>query len=347
MPFPVHDVLEPSGQVAAEALPQQHGRTGERENVTADFSLRQLEYFVAVASTGSMSAAAVQCHASQAGISTAIADLERRLGVQLLVRRRAKGAFLTEAGTRILERAQAGLAQADDLRASAKAEKGQLAGRLTIGCYATLSPFLIPPLVDGFTRLHPAVDLQFVDGSQEEIRHALLEGACELGFLYDTGAETGLTCTTVRAGRPYVILSAGHPLARRESVALAELADEPLIVYASPPMPNNADRWMHSAGVKPTVRYRTSNIEAMRSLVARGLGYSMLVQHWPTETSFEGLPLASVPISDPLEEVRVVIAHAASVTPTHRARAFAMYACETLAVPLDGEGRTAAGDSSG
>ncbi|GAA3837924.1 LysR family transcriptional regulator [Streptomyces phyllanthi] len=301
--------------------------------MTADFSLRQLEYFVAVASTGSMSAAAVQCHASQTGISTAIADLERRLGVQLLVRRRAKGVFLTEAGTRVLDHAQAVLARAEDLRAGARAEQGQLAGRLTIGCYATLSPFLVPPMVDGFTRLHPAVDLQFVDGSQEEIRQALLEGACDLAFLYETGAEAGLSCTTVRSSHPYVILAPGHPMAGRESVSLAELADEPLIVYASFPAQANAERWMQSVGAKPNIRYRTSSIEAVRSLVARGLGYSMLVQRWPTETSFEGLPLASVPISDPLEEIRVVIAHAASVTPTHRARAFARYARENLAAP--------------
>lgn len=299
--------------------------------MTADFSLRQLEYFVAVANTGSMSAAAVQCHASQAGISTAITDLERRLGVQLLVRRRAKGVFLTEAGARVLEHAQDVLARAEDLGASARAEKGRLAGRLTIGCYATLSPFLIPPLVDGFTRLHPAVDLHFVDGSQEEIRAALLEGACDLAFLYETGAEAGLVRTTVRANKPYVILPPGHPLADRAAVSLTELADEPLIVYAAPPAPGNADRWMHSVGVKPHIRYRTSSIETVRSMVARGLGYSMLVQRWPTDTSFEGLPLASVPISDPLDEVKVVIAHAMSVTPTHRARAFAEYARETLA----------------
>ncbi|MDX3641561.1 LysR family transcriptional regulator [Streptomyces sp. MB09-02B] len=301
--------------------------------MTADFSLRQLEYFVAVANTGSMSAAAVQCHASQAGISTAIADLERRLGVQLLVRRRARGVFLTEAGTRVLEGAQAVLSQAEELRASAQAEEGQVAGRLTIGCYATLSPFLIPPLVDGFTRLHPAVDLQFVDGSQDEVRQALLEGACDLAFLYDTGAEAGLACTTVRSNRPYVILPAGHPLAGSDALSLTELADEPLIVYGSPPMESNAERWTHSVGVKPNIRYRTSSIEAVRSLVARGFGYSMLVQRWPTDTSFEGLPLAAVAIKDPLEEVRVVVAHAANVTLTHRARALAEYACETLSLP--------------
>jgi DNA-binding transcriptional LysR family regulator len=306
--------------------------------VAAEFSLRQLEYFVAVADTGSMSAAAVRCHASQAGISTAVADLERRLGVQLLVRRRAKGVFLTEAGSRVLVQAQVMLAQADDLRASAKAEEGRLAGRLTIGCYATLTPFLVPPLVDGFTRVHPAVGLELVEGSQEEMRRALLDGACDLALLYAFGAEAGLSCTTVRTSRPYALLPAAHPLAGRAGVALTELVDEPLIVYADPPAPQHAEQRFARVGAKPDIRYRTSSIEAVRSMVARGLGFAILLQRWPTDTSLEGLPLASVPISDELDEVETVIAHSSAVTPTRRARAFLQYARETLATPPRGHG---------
>lgn len=301
--------------------------------MAASFSLRQLEYFVAVADTGSMSAAAVRCHASQASISTAIADLERRLGVQLLVRRRAKGAFLTEAGSRVLDRARAMLAQADELRASAQAEEGRLAGRLTIGCYAALTPFLIPPLVDGFRQVHPAVDVELIEGQLDEMRQALLQGACDLALLYAFGAQPGLSCTTLHRSHPYVIVSAGHPMAERESVSLAELADEPLIIYSEPPAQQNADHWFSLAGAEPNIRYRTSSIEAVRSMVARGLGFATLIQSWPTDTSVEGLPLASVPLSDPLDEVELVIAHAAHVTPTHRARAFLQYARETLARP--------------
>ncbi|WP_030614519.1 LysR family transcriptional regulator [Streptomyces fulvoviolaceus] len=299
--------------------------------MTANFSLRQLEYFVTVADTGSMSAAAVRCHASQASISTAIADLERRLGVQLLVRRRAKGVTLTEAGSRILGRAQTMLTQADEITASAQAEEGRLAGRLTIGCYKALTPFLIPRLVDGFTRLHPAVDLELIEGQQDEMRQALVQGSCDLALLYALGAEAGLSCTTLRASRPYVIVSAGHRLAGRESVSLAELADEPLIIYAEPPAQQNADHWFSLAGARPNIRYRTSSIEAVRSMVARGLGFATLIQSWPTNTSVEGLPLASVPLSDPLDDVELVIAYASNVTPTHRARAFLQYAKETLA----------------
>ncbi|WP_286259224.1 LysR family transcriptional regulator [Streptomyces graminofaciens] len=292
-----------------------------------------MEYFVAVADTGSMSAAAVRCHASQASISTAIADLERRLGVQLLIRRRAKGVSLTEAGSRILGRAQAMLIQADEITAGARAEEGQLAGRLKVGCYAALIPFLIPLLVDGFTRLHPAVDLELIEGQQDEMRQALMQGSCDVALLYAFGDEAGLSCTTLRRSRPYVIVATDHPVAGRESVSLADLADEPLIIYAEPPARQNAEHWFSLVGARPNIRYRSSSIEAVRSMVARGLGFATLIQTWPTDSSIEGLPLASVPLSDPIDSVELVIAHASHVTPTHRARAFLQYTEKSLVGP--------------
>ena len=71
----------------------------------------------------------------------------------------------------------------------------------------------------------------------------------------------------------------------------------------------------------------------LATLVARGLGVSTLIQHWPTDTTIEGLPLISVPISDPVDDIELVIAYAANVAPTHRARTFLRYAKEMLARP--------------
>ncbi|WRZ54943.1 LysR substrate-binding domain-containing protein [Streptomyces sp. NBC_01314] len=196
-----------------------------------------------------------------------------------------------------------------------------------------MTPFLIPLLVDGFTRRHPAVNLELIEGQQNEMRQALVKGSCDVALLYAFGDEAGLSCTTLRASRPYVIVAADHAVAGRESVSLAELADEPLIIYAEPPAQQNADHWFSLAGARPNIRYRTSSIEAVRSMVARGLGFATLIQTWPTDTSVEGLPLASVPLSDPLDDVELVIAHASHVIPTHRARAFLQYAEKTLAGP--------------
>ncbi|MDQ1051336.1 DNA-binding transcriptional LysR family regulator [Streptomyces sp. V4I2] len=187
--------------------------------------------------------------------------------------------------------------------------------------------------MDGFRQVHPAVDLELIESQLDEMRQALLQGACDLALLHEFGAQPGLSCTTLRSSRPYVIVSAGHPMTERKAVSLAELADAPLIIYSEPPARQNADHWFSLAGARPNIRYRTSSIEAVRSMVARGLGFATLIQSWPTDTSVEGLPLASVPLSDPLDEVELVIAHAAHITPTHRARAFLQYARDTLAGP--------------
>lgn len=83
------------------------------------FPLRQLEFFAAVAEAGSISGGAERCGASQAGVSLAIRDLERHLGVRLFVRRRAKAAVVTEAGLGLLLDARRLLGSADELQALA------------------------------------------------------------------------------------------------------------------------------------------------------------------------------------------------------------------------------------
>ncbi|HEY2314430.1 MAG TPA: LysR family transcriptional regulator, partial [Streptosporangiaceae bacterium] len=80
------------------------------------YTLRQLEYFVAVAETGSVSRAAARVHLSQSAMSTAIADLERLLSVQLVMRHHAKGITLTAAGSELLHEARRLLSQSEDLQ---------------------------------------------------------------------------------------------------------------------------------------------------------------------------------------------------------------------------------------
>src|SRR4051812_7389558 len=111
------------------------------------FTVRQLEHFVAAADAGSISTAAERGLVSQAGVSLAISDLERHLGVQLFLRRKAKGVPLTSAGERVLADARRLLAQAEELQTHAAAEGDGLTGRLGVGCYTTLAPYLLPPLL--------------------------------------------------------------------------------------------------------------------------------------------------------------------------------------------------------
>jgi DNA-binding transcriptional LysR family regulator len=293
------------------------------------FSLRQLEFLVAVADTGSISAAAEHCGASQAGVSLAVRDLERHLDVQLLVRRRAKGAALTEAGSRVIADARRLLEGADELQAIAAAEESRVSGSLSVGCYVTLAPFVIPPILDEFTSNHPNLTITVTEGPASDVRDNLLEGRCELAFLYANDSDSELQSVTVRTSRPYLILAADHPLAARSEIRLAEIADEPLIMF-DVPSARNAAQMLADAGLTPRIKHLSSNIEIVRCLVARGLGYSILVQRWPIDVSYEGKLIASRPIADPTKTRDAVVAWPHGTRLTRRAAALVEFCQRAL-----------------
>lgn len=150
-------------------------------------SLRQLECFVAAAEAGTIIGGAEVSGASPAAVSLAVSELERRLGVQLLIRRTAKGVALTEAGQRVLSDARAVLAQTRELEESARSDGTALRGDLTVGCFSTLGPIFLPRLLADFGRRHPKVRLNVAEGTQAHLRHMLLEGECELALVYERG----------------------------------------------------------------------------------------------------------------------------------------------------------------
>lgn len=293
------------------------------------FSLRQLEYLVAVADAGSITQAATVCGASQAGVSLGINDLERRLGVQLFIRQKAKGVRLTAAGTRVVADARRLLDGADELQALAAAVDHEVSGTLTIGCYTSLAPFFIPPVLDEFASRYPALDVHVLEGAADDLVAALRDGRCEVALLYAEDGDGCLTMVPVRTSRPYLILAANHPLADQEAIHLADIADEPLIMF-DVPSARNAVRMLEAAGLTARIRHMSSNIEVIRGLVARGVGYSILVQRWPTELSFEGRPIACRPIADPTPEREVVLAWPGGTRLTRRARTLIDYCRSTL-----------------
>ena len=284
------------------------------------FTLHQLEYLVAVADEGSISAAATRAHATAGAVSMALKELEQRLGVQLFIRRKAKAITLTAAGNRALADARRVLAAAEELQGSASTTQNDIAGTLSVGCYSTLAPFLIPPVLDEFAGQYPALTVQMLEGSADVVLDAIGDGRCEIGFLYKQDLPPGLEYAVIRTSKPYVILAENHPLAVRREVKLADLADEPLIMF-DVPSARNAAQLLESVGLTARIRHFSSNIEVVRSLVARGIGYSILVQQWPIDISYEGRPVAARPIEDPTAEREVVLAWLSDTRLTRRSRA--------------------------
>ena len=283
-----------------------------------DYSLRQLSYLVAVSDAGSMTAAAERCYVTQAAISAAIRDLERILGVALVARRPGRGVSLTEAGAGLVAGSRRLLQLAGELHDNVRVPRDSLCGRVALGCFPTLTPLYVPLLFQVLEQEHPDAHLEVIEGSQDELNSAAVSGACDVVLTYDTGLADELQPWVVDVGEPYLLLPADHRLGSRDSLELRDLADEPLILFGLSPGPGNAEALLREAGVKPRVVHRSTNIEMVRSMVARGLGWTILVQQWPTNVSMEGLRLLQRPLAPTAPTYRVVVARTRSSQKSRR-----------------------------
>ncbi|MGW6458065.1 LysR family transcriptional regulator [Streptomyces sp. NPDC055078] len=289
----------------------------------ADFTLAQVRYFAAAASTGSMTAAAAELRVAQSAVSSAVAALERSLGVRLFIRQHARGLKLTNAGQRLYTEAQALLAHAADLQESARDIADTVSGDIALGCFVTLAPFVVPPLLSMCARRYPRLDVRVREQGTPGLLAELRDGTVEAALMYDLGLGPDMARRRIGAAPPHVILSTDHPLAGSSGVHLSKLEHDPMIILDIPHSTAYFESLLHTAGVEPRVRYRSSSYETVRDLVAEGHGYAVLNQRPAFATTYGGRSVAAVPLLDEVAPLPIVLVRMAQVRPTVRARALA------------------------
>lgn len=298
-------------------------------------SLRKVACFVTAADAGSISAAARKLGISQASLSEALADLEADLGTTLFHRHKARGITLTGTGSRMLVEARNLVRHADAFRSLAQEDGAEMSGEIVVGCFPTLLPFVLPPLLAGFRRRHPRVVIRVVEGAQPALEEAMVSGAIDVSILYDVDLVSAIDRRRLTDCQPYVLLPPEHPLAAGGgAVDLYDVLDEPYIQMDV--LPGRDDYIFSVLGIKPhVVVQRTTNFELVRALVARGFGYSILVQRPTLDLTYDGLPIATRTIQNPVPPLRVIIGWPATMPPNRRAAAFVDFAVATFAPPTD------------
>jgi DNA-binding transcriptional LysR family regulator len=292
------------------------------------FTLVQLRYFAAAVEHGSMTRAARELLVSQSAVSTAIAQLEKELGVQLLLRQHAKGLVPTAAGRDFYQELRGFLAQAADLEETARSAGAALVGRLTVGCFATLAPFHLPALLREFERRHPEVRVDIEEAEHAQLKHALREGSCELSLMYGYDLDDDIDRITYAESVPYVIVSAEHRLAHRKRIWLRELADDPMVLLDLPHTTGYFTSLVGSVGVQPRIRFRSPGYETVRALVAHGHGYALLNQRPREETTYDGERAVALQLRDDLPALEIVVAWMRGIRLTRRAQAFVTMASQ-------------------
>nr|WP_194299137.1 LysR family transcriptional regulator [Acetobacter sicerae] len=262
------------------------------------FSLRQIEYFVATAETGSIVQASRQVPISQPAISAAIAHLESVFGVSLFIRHHAQGLSLTPEGRMVLQEARELLSQAQELGSSLNGMLGRVQGEVTVGCMTTLFPLLAPDLIQNFSATYPEARLRVIAGHHEELTAKLRDGEVSVMIGYNMPMPQLISFQPLSALPPYVFTSVDHPLAKAGCVRLADLVDEPFLLLDLPFSRDYFLQLFSSAGVAPRIAGHYPSMDVIRSLAARGVGFGLGNARPRNQNALDGKPLAYLGLED-------------------------------------------------
>jgi len=239
--------------------------------------LRALRYFEAVTRHRHFTRAAVELHVAQSALSQQVARLERELGINLL-ERTTRSVEVTEAGELVAARARTILAEADALRGDVDALRGLVRGRVGIGALLFGGRLDIPSLLARFIARHPEIEVGLREGTAERMLEMLMDGSIDLSFaLESTARPAAVEALELSQEELAVVMVAGHRLAGRERLRVADLAGESVIMFEhGSSTRERVDEAFQQAGVVPRIALEANDLAFVRALVARGLGVAIM-----------------------------------------------------------------------
>jgi DNA-binding transcriptional LysR family regulator len=237
----------------------------------------------AIAEEGSFTAAAAALGYSQPAISQMVRRLEERTGT-VLIERVGRTVRLTEAGQVLARHAGPVLAALDAAEEEVAAIAGLRSGRVRLMAFPSASATLVPRALSLVKAAYPDVRITFAEAEPPESLTALRAGECDLvvAFVYeglDMGREEehleSFVVTPLLDDDVRLVVPRDHPLAERDEVDIAEVADETWIAGC----PRCRGHLLHmctTAGYSPNVTYETEDYVAVMGLVAEGLGVALV-----------------------------------------------------------------------
>ncbi len=239
--------------------------------------LTTLRCFVSLAELGSLTAAADAHHLTQPAVSIRLRKLEAELGAKLFYvsGRRVR---LTAAGEAALAAARRMLREAGELARELADGEGLAKGRIAIGTIDAASSYVLPPVFSRFHERYPGVEIYLEVTATAHLLRLLRAGSLELVVGTLPVARGGdLEVYPIFRERLFLIAPPAHPIVHARRPAARDLADEPFISFhAGATTRRIVEEELARHGVAPRVTITTDSPEAIRSLVAAGLGLAVL-----------------------------------------------------------------------
>ncbi|MEV4240850.1 MULTISPECIES: LysR family transcriptional regulator [unclassified Nocardia] len=257
--------------------------------------LRELQWFTTLADTEHITEASVRLNISQPTLSRALARLERKLGVQLFDRHQ----------NRLRLNKYGELFQAHALRALNEIDRGEQRiaalvdpdrGSVSLGFAHSFGGWLIPDLLNRYRGVASSTSFELHGGACDSVVDSVRQGRIDIGFVAPEPTADDLEW--VPLGREALCLGvpAGHVFEGRDHVAMADVADEPMIALkAGYGLRQVTDRLCREAGFSPRIEIEVTELSTLHALVAAGMGVAVV----PAAHSGHAAAIGTVALSDP------------------------------------------------
>jgi DNA-binding transcriptional LysR family regulator len=275
-----------------------------------------LTTFVTVVDRGSMAAAARLLNITPAAVAKQIHALERELGTRLIARA-GRTVSVTEAGTRVLQRARELIRDASDLRTVAK--DNATSGELLLGAGTNALTGILPDILARMVARFPAINVFIKPGYSPELYRAVEGGELDAAIVLQAPYSLPKTCSWLLLREEPLVVLAPQSLAGRDPHEL--LATQPFIRYDRNQWGGHqVEQYLHMVGIEPRERFELNALNAIAVMVDRGLGVSLVpdwARPWP-----EGLRVVRIPLPRQFEPRRVGVIWSRSTIRIRLVKAF-------------------------
>ena len=257
--------------------------------------LRQLAALVAIADTGTFSAAADALHTVQSNVSTHIARLERELGVTLVDRAAGR---LTEEGETVVARARRVSAELEALQADVASLRDEVSGPARMGVIGTTARWLVPAMLSAMEDAHPKVKVSVLEGNNSTLVPALAAGTIDLAVVNAPVDDPDLLLEPLYDEDLVLVVPPDHELADRPEVRMSDLDGHELLLGPSgTAFRSDLDRAARDAGITLRPKVELDGLRLIASLAFEGFGAAILpsaaIPRWLTASdAFRRIPIS-------------------------------------------------------
>ena len=270
-------------------------------------NLRDLSYFIALAEHLHFGRAAEASFVSQPTLSTQIRKLEEELGVAL-VERAPRNVMLTAAGRDVAARARRIVADVDEMREAARRSQDPEAGKVRLGLFPTLGPYLLPHVVPAIRARFPELELLLVEEKSDVLLERLQQGRLDAALLALPVGDEQLHVEFLFE-EPFVLaVPEAHRLSGSGPLALDDLAEERLLLLADGHcMREQALDVCHLSGASEKGEFQATSLETLRQMVAANVGVTLLPMLAVKPPVARSQSIALVPFRDPPPSRRIAM----------------------------------------